>query len=846
MTENKLKIFENIQNKFKNRENHIRKIVLWIDEDKDFKNIFDEINIENTKKIELNQNNQFYVKYILFHEDAKSDYLVYADYKVENDDFVIDICFHSELFRADMPSLILLELKTQNTPENNNYEIIKSKMKFFKTKKSEILKNYDIDYSLKNNLYHGILYAIIDLKTPDFEQFIIKLLSNGLEETNEHYKKILYYLEKEEFWQIIENYFGYTGEKTLIKFTSFLFITSLSFSIDKNKLSKYDEYISKNNTSNILVFLDHWKSRKDITSFQNISKSVEEYLELNDTFQNYDIEIIKETDLFEICDKLIIKKIISLLNSNINKYDYFKNIINLRRTSAWNDNFFSFYKSLYYYIEMLEFKEKHSNEFNFNSFEDGFKKYETIYYKMDFYYRKFYYYYDKKRNSDLLKLLSDNVENIYTQWYIPTLDNAWVEKLNEEINDINKIKINPQWTFFNNIELSKVKTVVIISDALRYEIAKEFQEKLNKETRSSTELKTRLGIMPSITKLGMTALLPHNNKIIINDDFKVMINEIYTDDIEKRNNILKKSNETNIALKYEEFMQKTTEEKQEIKKENDLIYIYHNKIDSTGDTPSSEDNVFNSAEETINDLFNIAKSLLNIGITNIYFTTDHGFLYQRSNINSYDTMQKYKIDAICYKRRYIITKENKDLEGLIKLNLDYINNEKYYAYFPKGNIRFKTQGYGEKFVHGGISLQEIVIPELLFKPIKSTSKYSESYEVKNVDLLLIGENRRITNTYFSLEFYQNKPIGEKYISADFEIMMIDEKNKEISNIITIVANSNEEENKKRTYKVQFTLKNNTYTKNKNYYLIIKNKTKKIISHKEKFIIDILFDNDFGF
>ena len=39
-------------------------------------------------------------------------------------------------------------------------------------------------------------------------------------------------------------------------------------------------------------------------------------------------------------------------------------------------------------------------------------------------------------------------------------------------------------------------------------------------------------------------------------------------------------------------------------------------------------------------------------------------------------------------------------------------------------MRFKTQGSGANFVHGGASLQEVVVPVIQFKNIRKTSKNS--------------------------------------------------------------------------------------------------------------------------
>ncbi len=54
------------------------------------------------------------------------------------------------------------------------------------------------------------------------------------------------------------------------------------------------------------------------------------------------------------------------------------------------------------------------------------------------------------------------------------------------------------------------KAVVIISDAMRYEVADELGSRIRQEDRFDADLEAVLGVLPSYTQLGMAALLPHS------------------------------------------------------------------------------------------------------------------------------------------------------------------------------------------------------------------------------------------------------------------------------------------------------------------------------------------------
>ena len=66
-------------------------------------------------------------------------------------------------------------------------------------------------------------------------------------------------------------------------------------------------------------------------------------------------------------------------------------------------------------------------------------------------------------------------------------------------------------------------------------------------------------------------------------------------------------------------------------------------------------------------------------------------------------------------------------------------------------MRFKTQGSGANFVHGGASLQEVVVPVIQFKNIRKTSK--NSIKAEKVKIQPITSSNKITNTPFKIKMY---------------------------------------------------------------------------------------------
>ncbi len=117
----------------------------------------------------------------------------------------------------------------------------------------------------------------------------------------------------------------------------------------------------------------------------------------------------------------------------------------------------------------------------------------------------------------ILKSLDDYIEALYSNWYLAELSRNWNEVLEAE----NRMQawqipgVPRQQNFFNEVvkpqfQNPQIKRVfVIISDALRYEVAEELGNQINTEKRFTAELRSQLGVLPSYTQLGMAALLPH-------------------------------------------------------------------------------------------------------------------------------------------------------------------------------------------------------------------------------------------------------------------------------------------------------------------------------------------------
>lgn len=148
------------------------------------------------------------------------------------------------------------------------------------------------------------------------------------------------------------------------------------------------------------------------------------------------------------------------------------------------------------------------------------------------------------------------------------------------------------------------------------------------------------------------------------------------------------------------------------------------------------------------------------------------------------------------------------------------------------------------YVHGGIALQECVVPVIEFKNLRASSK--KFVDVKKAKLQLLSQSRKISNSIFSLDFYQKEAVNGKIAACTYEIYMADASGKAVSDKKTVIADKSSSNSPDRVFRVRFTLKSEEFKKTESYYLTIVEKGTANVTDRIEFTIDIAFVNDFDF
>jgi len=295
------------------------------------------------------------------------------------------------------------------------------------------------------------------------------------------------------------------------------------------------------------------------------------------------------------------------------------------------------------------------------------KLYTTDAYQMDSDYRHFHYAFGhtlKNPNAlleDALKQCSDVVEGIYREWFLKELTSTWTTAIADDLDSLGYVsEINEQRRFYSGYvspNMSKGNRVfVVISDALRYEVAAELSEALSHNTKGKATLEAVQAIFPSITKFGMAALLP-GTEVSANDKIDVFVDGNATVSTAQRGAILSAANPDSVAATYKELLQMKKQERRDLVAGQDIIYIYHNTIDATGDKAPTETKVFDACDTAIGELTAIVKIIVNdLSGVNIFITADHGFLYTYKPLDESQKISRQTFSGEVYElgRRYAL------------------------------------------------------------------------------------------------------------------------------------------------------------------------------------------------
>ena len=363
-----------------------------------------------------------------------------------------------------------------------------------------------------------------------------------------------------------------------------------------------------------------------------------------------------------------------------------------------------------------------------NTADEYVHRYQTDYYLTDQYYRQateLYFKIDPTSELfDSIQKVKLSLDQNYSK-LCNRINLEWTRCL-KETGGMDSVHLLRQDDFYDEkIKPIQKKVAVIVSDALRYEIAQELIGELAK-SRHIASLKPALAMLPTETKYCKPALLPHHELKLYGqgDEQDMAVDNRILSDTTKRCEHLQKYRDGAICVNFETVAEYNQDKNREIFKHS-LVYIFHDVIDKNGHNGTSKEIVTN-CRNAIKELATmIPKIHASYNVTEVYVTSDHGFLF---NDIQFAEKDKHKINEECLERstRYYLTNSEKEEPGVIKFRLDTVsgmlNACNVMVAVPQGTNRFAAPSGGYMFTHGGAALQEIIIPVIVSRQERTDSK----------------------------------------------------------------------------------------------------------------------------
>lgn len=258
------------------------------------------------------------------------------------------------------------------------------------------------------------------------------------------------------------------------------------------------------------------------------------------------------------------------------------------------------------------------------------------------------------------------------------------------------------------------RVALFLVDALRYEMARDLSDMLQREAGTTVALRARVAELPTITAVGMNCVVPvtgAGDRLRVAGEFAgFRSSEITVSRPEHRADAAGRRSHGKKALLLDlaTVLSDSTETLRNRIKSNKLLLVQTREIDDAG-----EANVgVRAFQGTLQDLLSAVRLLEAAGVQRFVFVADHGFLLQDefTRVEAFGTKRtprpRYVLDTMARVEANVVAVNPRALgyEG------DEIDGK--FLLFRRDTAVFATANAGAAFVHGGNSPQERIIPVL--------------------------------------------------------------------------------------------------------------------------------------
>jgi uncharacterized protein (TIGR02687 family) len=727
-------------------ENH--RIVFWHDPNGEYGPDLDSLELLDVQTIQV-ANDEYAIKHRLLQEEPTGKFLVYRGGKVPAGvgNWLLDLELAYGVFTADRTSLLAKDLGLTTVGID---EVVAAHEKFFNaSKRVQSLKALLDAGDDAAKLRAKITAVVLGQRDHTLLEITRTLLVENAAGQNAKYDALVDYGLDDFFWRGVASIYGYeTASPTVDDLVLWIFGKAIEgFKSDR-----------PGGLQNIqLDFASLRNDRRSADALAALAKRAARDLDYASSIEDVSFRDLAAVDLFEEVDQKIISDLARAVAEQTVTAREVAEIVRKRQSSLWLDGYKKLYAAIATGSELLT--ELASLNLAAPSFDEALERYRRDWFRIDQLYRQFTFAARTAEYPKPLEALREQVEKRYTNIFLYALGNAWQKQV-DAVDTWTSSVLPPQASFYRDYIAPLVrdgdkKAVVIISDALRYEVAEELGSLIRQEDRFDASLDAVLGVLPSYTQLGMAALLPHSTLKHSADGKTVLADDQPTNGTALRSKILEKVG--GAAIQAEDFKALSGDERRELFKAHRVLYLYHNRIDATGDKPGTERQVFEAAEDTLRDIVDLVKKLASANATNIFITADHGFLFQDDALadSFFLSTQPQGDDIKVINRRYVLGRGLKLDDAFATFSSEQVGlDSDLQVQIPKSIHRLRLAGGGARYVHGGAALQEIVVPVL-------TVNKKRKSDTRLVNVEVWPESDKITTGQVVVRMFQSEPVSEK-------------------------------------------------------------------------------------
>lgn len=725
-----------------------RRVVFWHDPEGQHAADIDSLDLPGIQTIRVT-NDEFAVKNRLLHDEPDGKFLVYRSGQIPSDigDWLLDLELAYGIFTADRTALVAQDLGLVGKGID---EVVQAHEKFFNAaKRVQSLKALLSPEDDAARLRAKISAVVLGQREHSLLEITRTLLTENAKGSHVKFAALGDYGLDSFYWQGVARIYGYESPTASID--------DLVLWIFQRALEgfKSDRLGGLQNIQ--LDFASLRNDRRSQEAMSTLAKRAAGDLDYKSKIEDASFRDLISVDLFEETDQKIISDLARAVAEQTVTPREVSEVVRVRQSSVWIDSYRRLYTAVASASELLG--ELAALNLGMQSFDNGLERYRREWFRIDQLYRQFVVAARTAEYPKPLEALREQVEKRYTNKYVYELGNAWQQQV-DHVETWRSTALRSQTDFYVRyveplVRDGDKKAVVIISDAMRYEVADELGSLIRQEDRFEATLEAVLGVLPSYTQLGMAALLPHSTLKHSADAKTVLADDQPAYNTTLRSKILEAVGGS--AIQAEDFKALTADERRELYKANRVLYVYHNRIDATGDKLGTERQVFEAVEDTLRDIVDLVKKLASANATNIFITADHGFLFQDEALaDPFFLSTKPQGDDLKHvNKRFVLGTGLKVDPAFATFQASQLGlDSELEVQIPKSIHRLRMAGSGSRFVHGGATLQEIVVPVL------AVNKKRRS-DVRPVNVKILPESDKITTGQVVVRLFQSEPVSDK-------------------------------------------------------------------------------------